>query len=177
MNKFLYYLIVALRVLVAPLVFIWPLLSVILSFFLDVIDIEFASRRVLTLSKYERYDKALDTWWYINVMIFAWFQMPNYRYILLILFVFRTIGEMIFFIKNDRRIFFLFPNFFENIFFLIFFSIYFKPLHFLLSEKYIYFSLSVVIIAKIFQEWWVHIALISIPEYFFGKKRKWRKRK
>ncbi len=177
MNKFLYYLIVALRILVAPLVFIWPLLSVILSFFLDVVDIEFASRRVLTLSKYERYDKALDTWWYINVMIFAWFQMPNYRYILLILFVFRTIGEVIFFIKNDRWIFFLFPNFFENIFFLIFFSIYFKPLHFLLSEKYIYFSLSVVIIAKIFQEWWVHIVLISIPEHFFGKKRKWRKRK
>lgn len=175
MSVFLYYFIVLLRIIAAPLIFIWPLLSVILSFFLDVVDIEFASRRVLTLSKYERYDKALDTWWYINVMIFAWFQMPNYRYILLILFVFRSIGEVIFFIKNDRRIFFLFPNFFENIFFLIFFSIYFKPLHFLLSEKYIYFSLSVVIIAKIFQEWWVHIALISIPEHFFGKKRKWKK--
>lgn len=175
MSKFLYYFIVLLRIVAAPLIYVWPLLSVILSFFLDVVDIEFASRKVLTLSKYERYDKVLDTWWYINVMIFVWFQMPNYRYILLILFVFRTIGEVIFFIKNDRRIFFLFPNFFENIFFLIFFSIYYKPLHFLLSEKYIYLSLSVVIIAKIFQEWWVHIALISIPEHFFGKKRKWRK--
>ena len=175
MDKFLYFLIILLRVLSAPLIFIWPLPAIILSFFLDVIDIEFASKKVLTLSEYERYDKALDTWWYLNVMIFTWFQLPNYRHILLILFIFRSIGEVIFFIKNDRKIFFLFPNFFENIFFLIFFSIYFKQLNFLLSEKFIFFSLSVVIITKIFQEWCVHIAQISIPEHFFGKKRDWRK--
>jgi len=174
MNKFLYYLIVTLRILVAPLIFIWPLISVILSFFLDVIDIEFASRKILTLNEYERYDKALDLWWYFNVMTFSWFHLTNYRFLLLILFIFRTGGEIIFFIKNDRRIFFLFPNFFENIFFLIFFSIYFKQLHFLLDKKYIFLSLSSVIIVKIFQEWWVHIAQISIPEHFFGKKRKWR---
>ncbi|MEK7110120.1 MAG: hypothetical protein AAB876_02765 [Patescibacteria group bacterium] len=170
----MYYFIVLLRIIVAPLIFIWPLPAIILSFFLDVVDIEFASRKVLTLSEYERYDKILDLWWYCNVMTFSWFNLPNYRFLLLILFIFRTVGEIIFFIKNDRRIFFLFPNFFENIFFLIFFSIYFKQLYFLLSEKYIFFSLSAVIITKIFQEWWVHIAQISIMEYFFGKKRAWR---
>ena len=175
MGFFIIYFIVLLRIVSAPLIFIWPLLSIILSFFLDVIDIEFASRKVLTLSEYERYDKALDLWWYFNVMIFSWFQLPNYRYILLILFIFRTVGENIFFIKNDRRIFFLFPNFFENIFFLIFFSIYFRQLNFLLDKKFVFFSLSVVIIEKIFQEWWVHIAKISIPEHFFGKKRQWKK--
>jgi hypothetical protein len=152
------------------------LLSIILSFFLDIIDIEFASRRVLTLDEYERHDKALDFWWYLNTAIFSWFHLPNYKFLLLILFLFRAIGDIIFFIKNDRKIFFLFPNFFENIFFLIFFSIYFKQLNFLLNNKFILFSLSVAIIIKIFQEWWIHIALISIPEYFFGKKRKWRKK-
>jgi len=174
MNKFLYYLIVVLRILAAPLIFIWPLLSVILSFFLDVIDIEFASRKVLNLAEYERYDKALDTWWYLNAMIFSWFYLPSFRLLLLMLFIFRAIGEIIFFVKNDRRIFFLFPNFFENIFFLIFFSINFKQLHFLLDKEYVFLSLSAVIVIKIFQEWWIHIALISIPEHFFGKKRKWR---
>lgn len=174
MNKFVYYLIVVLRIISAPLIFIWPLPAIILSFFLDFIDIEFASRKVLTLSEYERYDKALDSWWYLNVMIFSWFQLPSYKFILLILFIFRTIGEIIFFIKNDRRIFFLFPNFFENIFMLIFFSIYFQQLHFLLGKRFIFFSLAIVVISKIFQEWWVHIAQISIPEHFFGKKRKWR---
>ena len=174
MNRFLYFLVVILRIFSAPSIFVWPLPAIILSFFLDVIDIEFASRKVLTLSEYERCDKVLDLWWYLNIMIFSWFQLPNYRYILLILFIFRTVGEIIFFIKNDRKIFFLFPNFFENIFFLIFFSLNFKQLNFLLDKRFIFFSLSVVIIGKIFQEWWVHIAQISIPKHFFGKKRSWR---
>jgi len=176
MNVFLYYFVVLLRILSAPLIFIWPLLSIILSFFLDIIDIEFASRKVLTLDEYERQDKILDLWWYLNAVIFSWFHLPYYRFLLLILFIFRAIGEVIFFIKNDRKVFFLFPNFFENIFFLIFLSVYFKQLNFLLNSKFIFFSLSVAIIAKIFQEWWIHIALISIPEHFFGKKRKWRKK-
>lgn len=176
MNVFLYYFVVLLRILSAPLIFIWPLLSIILSFFLDIIDIEFASRKVLTLDEYEKQDKILDLWWYLNSVIFGWFHLPYYRFLLLILFIFRAIGEVIFIIKNDRKVFFLFPNFFENIFFLIFFSVYFKQLNFLLNSQFIFFSLSVAIIAKIFQEWWIHIALISIPEHFFGKKRKWRKK-
>ena len=171
----MYYFVVLLRILAAPLVFIWPLPSIILSFFLDIIDIEFASRKVLTLSEYEKYDKALDVWWHLNIMIFSWFYLPDYKIFLLILFILRMIGNIIFFLKNDRRIFFLFPNFFENIFFLIFFSLYFKQLNFLLGREFIYFSLSIMIITKIFQEWWVHIAQISIPEHFFGKKRRWKK--
>ncbi|MFA6016643.1 MAG: hypothetical protein WC744_00985 [Patescibacteria group bacterium] len=175
MNTFLYFSIVILRVLSAPLIFVWPLPAIILSFFLDVIDIEFASRKVLTLSEYERYDKMLDLWWYFNAVIFSWLYLLDYKIILLILFVFRMIGNIIFIIKNDRKIFFAFPNFFENIFFLIFFSTYFKQLNFLLDKKYFYFSIAIVTVLKIFQEWWIHIARISIPEHFFGKKRNWRK--
>ena len=171
----MYYLIFILRILVAPLIFIWPLTAIILSFFLDVIDIEFASRKVLTLSEYEKYDKALDLWWYFNAMAFSWFYLPDYKFLLLILFIFRTTGGIIFFLKNDRRIFFIFPNFFENIFFLIFFSLNFKQLNFLLDKKYFLFSISIAIILKIFQEWWVHIAQVSIHEHFFGKKRNWEK--
>jgi hypothetical protein len=171
----MYYFVILLRILSAPLIFIWPLPAIILSFFLDVIDIEFASRKVLTLNEYERYDKALDTWWYLNAMIFSWFYLPNFRFLLLTLFIFRATGEIIFFIKNDRRIFFLFPNFFENIFLLVFFSTYYKNLNFLINEKNIYLSFLILLLIKIFQEWWVHIAQISIPEHFFGKKRKWRK--
>ena len=171
----MYYFVILLRILVAPLIFIWPLSAIILSFFLDIIDIEFASRKVLTLSEYERYDKALDLWWYLNTMTFSWFHLPNYRFLLLILFIFRTIGKIIFFLKNNRRIFFLFPNFFENIFLLIFFSLYFKQLNFLLDKKHLFISLSIVVLLKILQEWWVHIAKISISEDFFGRKRNWKK--
>lgn len=175
MNRFLYFFIVFLRIITAPLVFIWPLPAIILSFFLDSIDIEFASQKVLTLAEYERWDKALDLWWYLNAMIFGWFSFPYFKYFLLFLFVFRLIGDLIFFLKGDRRILFLFPNFFENVFLLISLSLFIKPLNFLLDGKYFLTSLTVVILLKIFQEWWIHVALISIPEKFFGIKRNWRK--
>ncbi len=174
-HLFLYCFIILLRLLSAPLIFLWPLISIILSFFLDIIDIEFASRGILTLSEYERSDKALDLWWYSNAMLFSWFYLPYYRLFLLTLFIFRIVGDAIFFLKNNRRIFFLFPNFFENIFLLIFFSLYFKQLNFLLDKKYFFISISIAIIIKIFQEWWIHIAQISISEDFFGKKRDWKK--
>lgn len=175
MNKILFYTVVILRLISAPIIFIWPLQAIILSFFLDVIDIEFASYKVLTLPEYERYDKALDSWWYINIMAYSWFYLTNYKYLLLALFIFRIIGEIIFFVKNNRRVFFLFPNFFESIFFLIFFSSNFNQLNFLIDKNYFFISLLTVVIIKIFQEWWIHIAQISIPEDFFGKKRGWKK--
>lgn len=175
MNIISYVFIVILRIVSAPLIFVWPLLSIILSFFLDIIDIEFASRGVLTLKEYERFDKSLDLWWYTNAMVFSWLYLFEYRNFLLILFILRIIGDAIYFIKKNRRIFFIFPNFFENVFFLVFFSLSFKQLNFLLDKKYFLISLLAVIIIKIFQEWWIHIAQISIPEDFFGKKRNWRK--
>lgn len=176
MFKGIYIFISILRIIVAPIIFIWPLQAIILSFFLDLIDIEFASQKVLTLSEYETNDKALDLWWYLSAMIYSWFYLTPYKYMLLGLFVFRYIGDVIFFIKNDRRIFMLFPNFFENIFFLFFFSTYFKWLNFLLDKKYLAFSLITLLVFKIIQEWWIHVAQISIPEHFFGKKRNWRKK-
>lgn len=171
----MYYFIVLLRILVAPLIFTWPLLSIILSFLLDIVDIEFASRGVMTLKNYEKWDKALDLWWYLNIFVFGWFNFPQYKYFLLVLFTFRMVGDIIFFLKNDRRIFIIFPNLFENVFYLIFFSLKFDQLNYLLDKKHIFVSLSIVIVIKILQEWWIHVAQISIPEDFFGKKREWKK--
>jgi hypothetical protein len=174
MNKFLYFAVVLLRIIFPPLIFIYPLISIIVSFFLDVIDIEFASSKVLTLSEYEQNDKLLDFWWYLNAIIYSWYQVPKVRFFLLILFAYRLIGQAIFFIKKDRRIFFIFPNFFENFFFLYFFADYFPFLKELINNHFFLISL-LLIFFKFFQEWWVHIAQISIPEDFFNKKRRWRK--
>ena len=85
------------------------------------------------------------------------------------------VGDIIFFLKNDRRIFIVFPNLFENVFYLIFFSLNYKQLNYLLDQDHFLISLTLVILLKIFQEWWIHIAQISIPEDFFGNKRDWKK--
>ena len=175
MNVFLYFLVILLRLLSAPLIFVWPLISIILSFLLDIVDIEFASRGVLTLKNYEKWDKILDLWWYLNALIFGWINFSEYKFFLLGLFIFRMVGDIIFILKNDRRIFIVFPNLFENVFYLIFFSLNYKQLNYLLDQDHFLISLTLVILLKIFQEWWIHIAQISIPEDFFGNKRDWKK--
>lgn len=174
MAKYFYFIIILFRVLMAPLIFIFPFQSVILSFFLDVIDIEFASRRVITLDQYEKNDKIFDLWWYAFCLFYSFFYLKHWFNFLLILFLYRLVGDVIFFVKGHRKIFMLFPNFFENVFFLLFFSNLFESLSFLISKNNFFISIIAVSLIKIFQEWWIHWAQISIPEDFFGKKRHWK---
>ncbi len=175
MAKIRYIFVLILRFIFAPLIFIWPLTSIIVSFLLDVIDIEFASRGVTTLHEYENIDKIFDLWWYVLSLLYSYFKLNQWFGFLLILFLFRLVGDIIFFLKGDRKILMFFPNFFENSFFLFFFSNYFYGINFLIKPENLYFSLILIFMIKIVQEWWVHWAQISIPEDFFGKKRKWRK--
>jgi len=174
MNKLLYYFILLLRFVFPSLIFIWPFTSIIVSSLLDIVDIEFASNGVTTISKYEKIDKLFDLWWYVTSITYSFFNLHQWFVFLLILFVYRFVGDMFFFIKGERKILMFFPNFFESAFFLFFFSTYFSSINFLIRPNNLYFSLLVVFLIKIFQEWWIHWAQISIPEDFLGKKRKWR---
>lgn len=173
--KWLYFASSALRILLPLIVFIFPLFVTIFVSFLDAIDIEFASRRVVTKSRYQQIDKLLDTWWYFLALLFSYIYLNQYFTFLLILFIYRIFGLLIFLISNNRKILFLTPNLFENVFFLFFFANYFHNLNYLIRGDTLYFSLSIAFLLKIFQEYWIHVAQISIPEDFFGKKRFWKK--
>jgi len=177
MFKFLYFSCVALRIILAPLIFLFPIPIIFILFFLDAIDVEFASRKVLTLNQYEKYDKALDLWWYINALVYSYFYLNTYFIFLFILFIYRLVGDILFFSKGQRKILVFFPNFFENVFFLVFFSLHFNQLSFLLNGINFYIALFFVCLIKIIQEWWVHFAQISIPEDIFKKKRTWLQEK
>jgi len=168
----MYYLIFILRILVAPLIFVWPLLSIILSVFLDLIDADFAYK-LISKKLYEIVDKNLDLWWFANIMIYAYINYPDYRIYLLILFIYRFIGQLIYYVSKNRKILIFFPNFFEWIFFLIFFGKNFDP-SILNGQKY-YLFLITIFITKIFHEWFLHVADLSIREDFFKIKRDWKK--
>jgi len=177
-NKFwltAYLFIVALRVLTPFLIFFQPLTAIILVTFLDIVDVEFASRRAVSLDEYECFDKILDFWWYSIAMIYAWTYIPEFAVFLLGLYLFRLLGFTIFILTGKRRVLFLFPGFFENVFFVIFFGLKIDKLQFLLAGNNLYVFLFFAFAAKMIQEWWVHWAQISIPEKFFNKKRNWIK--
>ncbi|EKE14716.1 MAG: hypothetical protein ACD_12C00328G0001, partial [uncultured bacterium] len=117
----MYYFIVILRILVAPLIFIWPLLSIILSVFLDLIDADFA-HKIMSKKLYQLIDKNLDLWWFINIIIYIFINFPEYKIYLLFLFIYRLIGQLIYYFSKNRGVLLYFPNFFEWIFILIFFG-------------------------------------------------------
>jgi len=172
----IYYLILALRFLFAPLILIWPVNTVIVSFFLDVIDGDFAPFSV-SQKKYQELDKIFDYWVYIFEMAYAWIHLSDYKILLLALLVWRTIGHIIFHFRQNRSIFLIFGNYFENVFFLVFFADHFSSLKFILEERGVFaFSLAAVLIIKVFNEWFTHIAQLSIRENIFKSKRRWIKK-
>lgn len=168
----MYFFIIALRILAAPLIFIWPLPAIILSVFLDIIDADFAYK-VVSKKKYEQIDKNLDFWWFVNIMFYAYSNFPQYKLILFGLFIYRFVGQALFAI-TDKRIFLMyFPNFFEWIFFLIFFGSNYWPV--LINNKIFYALLGLIVVVKIAQEWFLHIADLSLRQIIFKFDRKWQK--
>ena len=172
MSKFLYILIIILRIFFSPLIFIWPLLSIIVSFFLDLIDADFA-HKVVSKRLYQIIDKNLDLWWFINIMIYSYAYYPDYKIYLLILFIYRVLGQLFYYISGNRGVLLFFPNFFEYVFLLIFLGENYYPS--IIIGQTFNFMLLLIFFIKIFQEWFLHVADLSIREDFFKSKRNWRK--
>ncbi|NMB84030.1 hypothetical protein GYA28_01955 [Candidatus Roizmanbacteria bacterium] len=170
---FFYGTVVVLRVFTPFFIFFQPVTISLLAFLLDVIDVEFASRRVLTKSQYQYLDKAMDFWWYVFAMVYSFVSMPQYNYLLIPLFTLRLLGEVIFYFNRNRKTFFYFPNLFENAYFIFLLGNKVPSLGFLISGDHTVYSLAVVFILKMFQEWWVHIAQISIGDDIINMKRQW----
>jgi hypothetical protein len=149
-----------------------PFFVVVTATFLDMIDGDLASQGVLSKSEYQILDKIMDNWWYLWVLIYSYFQLSNFFVFLFVLFVYRTVGFGLFLYRKNRKVFMFFPNFFENAFFLFFFVNYFGW-HQLISGINLYYSLIVVFLLKLLDEYWLHVLKKSFVEDVF--KFKWRK--
>lgn len=165
LNRFYYYFIILLRIIFAPLILLWPLLSIIVSFFLDLIDADFAHYTV-TRNQYQLIDKSLDFWVYIFEMVYAWYNFPDYKWLLLALFLWRLIGMIVYLVTKKRKYFIIFGNFFENIFYVLYFKV-------VVIDIPVTFTIAFLI--KVFTEWFIHVADLSVREDFFKSKRKWKR--
>ncbi len=109
-----------LRFFTPAFIFYNPILITALSFFLDTIDSEIAFRAKLSWKAYSLYDKLLDYWWYIWILIFC-LNLSIFP-IILILFIIRSIGQSAFFLTKKEKYFFYFPNILEIFFIFYLFS-------------------------------------------------------
>jgi len=170
----LYAAVVIARIVLAPLILLEPLGAIILSFFLDVVDADFACAHILKKT-YQKVDKIVDYWTYIFQMIFSFLFLTEYKYVLLGFFLWRTLGMIIFLSGKPRKIFFIFANYFENLFLFLFFATYFRNANYLLDRPFFEIILFLIFVLKIFQEWFIHIANLSVRKIVFGSERKWKK--
>jgi hypothetical protein len=105
-----------LRLLTPLLILRWQLTGLLLSMLLDVND-----WNLLPLYtpedhiRYQNWDRIMDMWiWLVAlVMVRTWKDKAS-RNLAFGFFGFRMIGMIIFFLTQDRRFLFFFPNFFDN---------------------------------------------------------------
>lgn len=154
-NYFLYFIGIS-RVLSVFVVFVSPFLSVVVSHILDAFDSIFAYKAKYTWKQYTKYDKYLDYWWYIFILIYS-VNKPIWQ-VILVLFILRSIGQILVFFTTKHEYLFWFPNILEHYFVLYVLALTFSPTYLYYFEgNYIYWPLAIAIITKMPQEYILHV--------------------
>jgi hypothetical protein len=109
--------IIALRLVVPLLILRWWLVGGLLAMFVDAVDVIIIELIGLGGfgAHYAELDKGLDTY-YLSLELFVAFGWQNQwvRIPAVALFVYRTVGVVIFEVVDARILLFIFPNMFEN---------------------------------------------------------------
>lgn len=164
------YLLIFLRLTTPALVFYDPFWASVLAVVLDTVDGNAFCRAGFTSSQYQRIDKFLDFYWYAFALFFLLTHPPTTLLFALFIsfFLLRLLGEILFYVKDDRRIFLFFPNLFEPLFYVYVASQKFNWPN-LLQPIQLAVVLLIMIPVKILLEYLLHIRLISFANLLFGE--------
>ncbi|MBI2011947.1 hypothetical protein HYS91_04215 [Candidatus Daviesbacteria bacterium] len=115
MNTILEIIVISLKFLIPPLMLIFPFYSLWGNYFLDVVDGDILLSLGMSAVTYQVIDKFADFISYIFMLILGlrW----QIKKIIVILFIYRIIGQVLFFITGNELVFFYFQNFLEPLIF------------------------------------------------------------
>lgn len=169
MTFFLQILTVALKFVVPSLMLRYPFPAVWANYFLDVIDGDILLSLGLSDYTYQTIDKFADYYSYIFMLILGlrW----NIKKIIIILFAYRTIGQILFFVTRNELVFVLFQNFLEPLvmtYSLIIFIQGSEKKAFRVYKRHFILIWLIVIGYKLWNEWYLHFANIDLSLMFFG---------
>lgn len=155
-NVFLFFFI--LRLLAPFLIFISPKFAIILSlFFLDAFDGDFFEAfTAIDRQGYQTYDKIMDSWWLLFILIYILIHKFPYKKIFVSLFVYRIVGVVLMAFWFKEWLLIIFPNIFEMLFeFYIFFPQWFRVKWKKLKAPYpVLISATGIVL---FREYWLHV--------------------
>lgn len=176
-NKSLYRKVVwvniILRLILGPVIFISVWLASLFTFLLDWVDGEFFKRAGYPRRQYSFYDKLLDYYWYIFILIYIFLANVPSKNVFLILFLFRSLGQMLFVLTKKEFYFIFFPNIFEIFFYFYLLTLVFPGLKPLMFFPKIIYPLTVILFGVLIREYILHIKKMNLSGLFTGKITYW----
>ena len=147
----------------------FPIFGLWGNYLLDVVDGDILLSLGLTDTTYQTIDKLADLVSYIFMLILGlrW----SIRKTVLILFAYRFIGQILFFVTGNELIFFYFQNFLEPlmmIYALILIKQKSEKKTYATYKKYFFLIWTIVLVYKVWNEWYLHFANIDISLLIFG---------
>jgi len=161
--------IVALKFIFPAFIIKFPFQAIWANYILDVIDGDILLSLGMSDVLYQTLDKSADYVSYIFMLIVGlrW----KIRKIILILFIYRTLGQFLFFLTRNEIMFFYFQNFLEPllmIYTLLIFKQKSEDKAYATYKKHIFLIWLIVIGYKLWNEWYLHLANIDLSQLFFG---------
>ncbi len=167
---------VALGRIIGPFfVFLTPVLVAIVLYFLDSVDGYLAFRSKLTWKQYHLYDKVLDYWWYIFILLFS-FDKPIFP-IILILFIYRSIGQVLTVLTLNETLLIFFPNILEHYFWFYLASFLVGGISFLFQWPFQILPLLASFVVAVVIEYMIHYKKQYMANYLFHLNINWKKNK
>ena len=164
---------IILRLIFGPLIFFSIWITVIANFIIDWSDGEVFKRSVWKRQDYSWYDKVLDQYWYCFILGYIFYINTPGKWLFLSLFVYRTIGFLLYLKTKKEILFQFFPNLFE-IFFFFYLLTTINPqlVKYLEMPKAIY-PLVVIIPTVLVREYLLHVKNMNLSWFFTGKTTYW----
>lgn len=169
MSNILLVIVVCLKFIV-PSFMLWvPIVGLWGNYILDVIDGDILLSLGMAEHTYQSIDKFADLVAYCFMFILA--KRWHIRKTISILFAYRVIGQILFFITGDERIFFVFQNFLEPLM-LIYVLLILKQKSekkaYEIYKKYIWAWWGIILVYKVWEEWRIHLANMDLSLFLFG---------
>ncbi len=169
MSLVLQIFVILLKFIVPALMLKYPFIASWVNYFLDVIDGDILLSLGMSDGTYQLIDKSADYISYVFMLIVGW--RWSIKRTIIILFIYRTIGQILFFITGNELVFFYFQNFLEPLF-MIYALILFKQKSekaaYQTYRKYLIFIWVVILVYKVWNEWYLHFANIDLSLIIFG---------
>jgi hypothetical protein len=166
-KKLIYYWAIG-RFFIPFFVFNFPLFTTIVADLLDRCDSLFAYNAGWSWKKYLVYDKIFDEWWYIFILLFS---INKYIFTIIgILFVYRTLGQIISIFTKNSKVLIFSPNILE-----LYFWVYVASAYIFHNENFLSIginNLTVLIfctILAIVREYYIHINSHALEKLSYGK--------